>query len=106
MNDPRIARRAERLAYLLNMPWQHERAIFDELDGIPLDADEREDVYLANALLSAGYEITDRRWRALEALLALIPPGGDESETAFLPRGDAVRAAVCARACGWFWFVD
>lgn len=106
MDDPRIRRRAARLAYLLDLARRREAFMFTEPQGLELTDEEREDVYLANALLEAACEIDIRRWAALEALLPLIPPGGDESDTVHLPRHQAIRAAVHARVCGWFWFVD
>jgi hypothetical protein len=53
-------------------------------------------------LLDIEREHQARQWAALEALMHLIPPGGDVSEVVYLPRPLALRAARLALDCGWF----
>lgn len=75
--------------------------------GTPFSDDELADVALCNSLLDleryTERQRVQRQWVALEALLPLIPPGGDVSEVVYLPRSLAVRAARLALACGWFF---
>lgn len=103
MPSASLVKRAARLAYMHGMAIEREAIALAVPDGLELSDEEHEDVLLINAILEAEHELRRRQWAALEALLPLIPPGGDESEVVYLPRPLALRAVLLARACGWFW---
>lgn len=107
MPDARIVRRGLSVASFYSLA--RERGTYMLLPGIDVSftTDEFADIELCNALLDlereAEWKARRRQWAALEALLPLIPPGGDVSEIVFLPRDHALRAARLALRCGWFW---
>jgi predicted lipid carrier protein YhbT len=106
MNDLRIATRGERLDFLLELARHRDAIALAIPDDLELSDDERADVALTNALLDVEHECKARQWAALEALLPLIPPGGDEREVVYLPRRQALRAVRLTIECGWFWDAD
>ena len=70
--------------------------------GLAISA-SRADCDLASQCINLARELRARQWQALETFLSLIPPGGDEAETMYLPRPLALQAAWAALNCGWLW---
>jgi len=66
-----------------------------------LCAGDEEDVALINACLGAEWELRNRHWRALEQLLAAIPPGGSYEEVVYLPRQRALPALRALATLRW-----
>jgi len=100
---PRVQKRAHRLGFLLQMARDREAIAFTIPDGLELSDKERADIALANALLESERERRQREWVAVEALLPLIPPGGNEGDVSYLPRAVAARAVRLVFACVWAW---
>lgn len=69
----------------------------------PVSDDERDAFHLANQLIVLDAELRDRQWRALERLLALIPPhGGELRDVLHLPRPQMAQAVRAWMGCGWW----
>lgn len=103
-----IEERAERLAMLMQFADESEATEL-EIDMESAHAphwrimEAQDDFALVNAMLDVERSHREKQWAALEALLPLIPPGGDVSEVIHLPRPNAVRALRLLFACGWWW---
>jgi hypothetical protein len=102
MPSPQIQKCSARLRVLLDMARDRHAIAFTVPDDLDLTDEELEAVYLTNALLDIEREHRARQWAALEALLPLIPSGGDVSELVYLPRPLALRAARLVLHCCWF----
>jgi hypothetical protein len=106
MAEQRIWQRGMRVASLHGMAFEECAGQLIASGDLAFSDDELADLDLCNALLEVEHYCRERQWEALEALLPLIPPGGDVSEVVHLPRPLAVRATHLAMRCGWFWDCD
>lgn len=100
--------RARQLAMLMDYAETAEAAELAFLnDDVPAPKfrvmEANDDIALVNAMLDVERSHREKQWAALEALLPLIPPGGDVSEVIYLPRHHAVRALRLLFDCGWWW---
>lgn len=99
----RLERRAARLDYLHGLARDREAIALTIPPDLDLSDEERDDIALINAVLDAERELRARRWAALEALLPMVPPGGDVDEVLYLRSPDNRRAILLMLDVGWFW---
>ena len=103
-----IEERAETVARLLEVAEVHGATALkfhDDDEPAPTwrIARANDDIALVNAMLDVERSRRGKVWAALEALLPLIPPGGDVSELIYLPANLRAKALRLAMDCGWFW---